>query len=155
MLRLLNLDNLSGQGGPGHTGGAIQVLNVPQGGPLPGSGEVLTQPAVWVNPRDGSTWTFVGSNHGLSGLRLSVDASGTPSLTPMWSTTAITSTSPLVANNVLYVASSGHVRALDPTGGRILWQDTSIGQLHMASPIVVNGVLYIADKSRRLSAYGP
>jgi hypothetical protein len=51
--RLINLANLSGQGGPGHTGGEIgSIISVPQG---PG---VLTQPAVWVNPSDGATWTL-------------------------------------------------------------------------------------------------
>ena len=53
LLRLLNLDNLSGQSGVGHTGGEIQVINVPQGG------EVLPTPAVWVSPCDSSTWVFV------------------------------------------------------------------------------------------------
>ena len=44
-LRLLNLDDLSGQGGPGHTGGEIgPLVDVPQGG------QVLTAPAVWINP---------------------------------------------------------------------------------------------------------
>ena len=53
-LRLINLANLSGQGAPGHVGGEVgAIINVPQGG------VVLTQPAVWVNPGDGSTWVFV------------------------------------------------------------------------------------------------
>src|SRR5262249_55561432 len=32
VLRLLNLDNLSGQGGPGQTGGEVATSSVPQGG---------------------------------------------------------------------------------------------------------------------------
>ena len=77
-LRLLNLDNLSGQGGPGHMGGEVgAVINVPQGG------EVLTQPAVWVNPNDGSTWVFVANDSGISGLKLTLDASHTPLLQMM------------------------------------------------------------------------
>ena len=76
-LRLLNLANLSGQGGPGHLGGEIgAIINVPQGG------VVLTQPAVWVNPADGSTWIFVVNGNGASGLRLNFDVNGNPSLVP-------------------------------------------------------------------------
>ena len=46
-LRLLNLDNLSSMGGVGNVGGNIgPVMNLPQGG------QVLTQPAVWVDPAD-------------------------------------------------------------------------------------------------------
>src|SRR5207253_240547 len=69
VLRLLNLDNLSGHqpAGPGFTGGAVFSTTVEQGG------EILTMPAVWVNPADSSTWVFVANNSGLSALKLSVD----------------------------------------------------------------------------------
>jgi len=63
--------------------------------------------------------------------------------------------SPLVANGALYCASNGHIRALDPVSGALLWQDTGIGSVHWSSPVVVNGVLYISDKSRALTAYAP
>lgn len=57
---MINLANLSGQGGPGHTGGEIDLpISVPQGG------EVLTQPAVWRNPKEGSTWVFVANDSGI------------------------------------------------------------------------------------------
>jgi hypothetical protein len=59
-VRLLNRDNLSGQGGPTHTGGELQILNLPQGG------EVLTQPAVWVNPADQGVWVFIANGSGVS-----------------------------------------------------------------------------------------
>ena len=69
-IRLLNLANLSGQGGPGHTGGEVAaIINVPQGG------GVLSQPAVWVNPADGSTWVFIVNGSGASALRLTIDGS--------------------------------------------------------------------------------
>jgi len=82
-------------------------------------------------------------------------ADGTPALTVMWSTRTVACTSPLVANGVLYCAANGHIRALDPVGGRVLWQDTGIGAVHWSSPVVVNGMLYISDKSRALTAYAP
>src|SRR5262249_4526001 len=59
--RLLTLSNLSGSGGPGHVGGEIQKVDVPQGG------EVLTAPAVWTNPSDGSAWVFYANGNGISG----------------------------------------------------------------------------------------
>ena len=64
-LRLLNLQALSGPSGPGNVGGEVagSIISVPQGG------QVLSQPAVWVNSGDGSTWIFVVNGSGASGLR--------------------------------------------------------------------------------------
>ena len=146
-LRLLNLDNLSGQGGTGHTGGEVgTVFNVPQGG------VVLTQPAVWVNPKDGITWVFVANGNGISGLKLTLDANNTPVLQSMWQN-AKGGTSPILANGVLFYAGSGNIWALDPTNGHQLWNDIQIGGIHWESPIVANGVVYITDGSSNLTAY--
>ncbi|TAM52008.1 MAG: hypothetical protein EPN53_06280, partial [Acidobacteria bacterium] len=152
MLRLLDLGDLSGQGGPGHVGGELQRMPVPQGG------QVLTAPAVWVNPADGATWVFVANGAGVSGLELGLNAGGTPQLPTAapgrWTTTP-GGTSPIVANGILYVASSGAVRALDPTTGTQLWRDTNLGSIHWESPIVANGRLYVTDESAHLLAYEP
>jgi hypothetical protein len=146
LLRLLNLDNLSGQGGPGHTGGSLGTdLPVPQGG------EVLASPAVWVNPADASTWLFVATYNGVAGLKLIVDSGGNPSLSSVWIYQSGAS-SPLVANGVLYIASSGTVRALAPTTGTLLWSST-IGNIHWESPVVANATLYISDESGFLNAF--
>lgn len=145
-LRLINLANLSGQGGPGHTGGEIQILAVPQGG------QVLTAPAVWINPADGSTWVFVTNASGSSGLKLTVTG-GVPSLAAQWHN-SLSGFSPLVANNVLYFAGSNVIRALNPLTGSVLWSDTThVGGNHWESPIVVNATLYITDESAHLTAY--
>ena len=104
--RLINLENLSGQGGPGHTGGQLQLLAVPQGG------QVLTAPAVWINPGDSSTWVFVTNGSGSSGLKLTFPG-GAPTLATLWQNT-LRGFSPLVANNVLYFAGGNIIRALDP-----------------------------------------
>ncbi len=146
-LRLLNLDNLSGQGGIGHTGGEVggSAINVPQGG------AVLTTPAVWTNPANGDTWVFVTDFNGISGLKLVVN-SGTPSLNPVWQN-ATAGTSPLIANGILYVETTGLIRALDPLTGNLLWSSTQIGGVHWESPIVVNGILYFTDESNTLSAF--
>ena len=146
-LRLLNLDDLSGQGGPGHTGGEIgQVITVPQGG------QVLTAPAVWINPADGGIWIVVTNGAGISGLQLVTGDDGIPGLRPMWQNPN-GATSPVVANGVVYAAGGGTVRALDITTGDELWHD-AIGGIHWESPIVVNGTLYITDGSGHLTAYG-
>jgi len=145
VLRLINLDNLSGQGGPGHTGGELFTMNVPQGN------EVLTQPAVWVNPADSSTWVFVSNDNGLSGLKLVV-TSGNPSLVKQWQN-ASGGTSPIVANGVLYYAGSNNLWALNPATGAVLWHNTQIGPIHWESPIVANGALYITDDNGGLSGF--
>jgi outer membrane protein assembly factor BamB len=150
-LRLLNLADLSDQGGPGHTGGEVgTVIDVPQGG------GVLTAPAVWVNPTDNTTWVFVANARGISGLKLTIANDGTPGLTTVWQVNGSGGTSPLIANGVLFYAHSGRMRALDPLNGNELWGDSQIGSIHWESPIVANGVLYITDESGHLTAYaGP
>lgn len=145
MLRLVNLDDLSGHGAAGYTGGELFSTAVPQ------HGEVLTQPAVWTNPSDNSVWTFVTNGSGISGLKV-VANNGAPQLQTVWQTTSGGS-SPLIANNVLYYAGSNKIQALDPTTGAQLWQDTTIGGIHWASPFIANGVLYITDNSKQLTAY--
>jgi outer membrane protein assembly factor BamB len=156
-LRLLDLSDLSGRGGPGHVGGELQVLPVPQGG------GVLTAPASWPNPADQTVWVFVANRHGLSGLRVSSETGGTgrrrasaspPALSVQW-TQGRGGTSPIVANGILYYAGTGFVAALDPTTGQELWSDHDLGELHWQSPILVNGVLYVTDDVPTLSAYAP
>lgn len=154
LLRLVNLANLSGNGGPGHTGGEVgSVINVPQGG------EVLSQPAVWVNPADGSIWVFVGNYNGLSGLQLAAGGGrhkvgGTPSLVPRWHLTSQAGqTSPLIANGVLYFFGNNALTAYAPTTGAQLWTTNNVGGSHWESPIVANGILYVTDESAQLTAF--
>jgi outer membrane protein assembly factor BamB len=145
ILRLINLDQLSGQSGVGHTGGEVFSVPVPLGR------DILTQPAVWVNPADASIWIFVSNGTGLAGFQLSVSPAGDPSLILKW--TGAYGTSPLVANGVLYITHSGLITALNATDGSLLWSDNHIGQIHWESPIVANGMLYITDQSGNLTAY--
>jgi hypothetical protein len=148
VLRLLNLDNLSGHqpAGPGFTGGEVFSTTVEQGG------EILTMPAVWVNPSDSSTWVFVANDNGLSALKVSVDVGGNPSLMKMWKIDA-GGTSPIVANGVLYYVSGGNIWGLNPVSHAQLWNDNQIGNIHWESPIVVNGLLYVTDDDGFLSGY--
>jgi hypothetical protein len=145
VIRLLNLDQLSGQNGVGNTGGEVFSMTIPMGGPI------LTQPAVWVNLADNSSWIFVSNGAGLSGLQLSVSPGGDPSLVSKW--TSGGSTSPLVVNGMVFFARGGLIGALNATNGSLLWSDTHIGTIHWESPVVVNGMLYITDQSGKLTAY--
>jgi outer membrane protein assembly factor BamB len=146
-LRLLNLDNLSGLGGPGHTGGELQKINVPQGG------GVLTAPAVWVDPVDGATWAFVANGAGISGLKLGVDGAGNPALASQW-TSGTGGSSPIVVNGVLYDSSFSGIRGLNPRTGAQLWS-AALGGVHWESPIVAAGHLYVTDEAGKLWAFAP
>jgi outer membrane protein assembly factor BamB len=149
LIRLLDLDDLSGMGGPGHVGGELQAVALPQGN------QVLQQPAIWVDPVDGTVWMEIANFNGISGLRLDFDGAGNPSLTPVW-TNHIAGTSPVVANGMLFYAAVGvGLEGLEPTTGNVLWADSSIGNLHWESPIVADGRLFQADESAVLWAYGP
>jgi len=145
-LRLIDLADLSGAGGPGHLGGEIgAIIDVPQGG------TVKTQPAVWINPADASTWVFVVNSSGAAGLKLVFDAKGNPSLATQWHN-GTNGASPLVANNVLYFAGSG-LHALEPTTGTSLWNTTQIGSIHWQSPVVACSAVYVLDQSSQLSKF--
>jgi len=148
-LRLLNRTNLSGHGASGFTGGEVFSMAVPMGG------EVLTQPTVWVNPQDRSTWVFVVNDLGTTGLQLVIDGSGAPSLVARWTRAgaANAGTSPVLANNILFAATSNLITARSPTIGELLWSNNQIGAIHWASPIVVNGMVYITDSTGKLTAY--
>jgi PQQ-like domain len=152
-MRLINLDNMSGAGGPGHAGGELNAGACSTD--AVGGGVVFPQPAVWVNPADGATWFFIANGNGnagnghLAGYRLNV--AGTPSIPKQWSTNN-GGTSPLIANNILYYASNSIVRAVDPLTGSTLWSGT-IGAIKWQSPIVVNSHLYITDNSSKLWSF--
>ncbi|HEY8848082.1 MAG TPA: PQQ-binding-like beta-propeller repeat protein [Thermoanaerobaculia bacterium] len=146
-LRLLNLENLSGTGGPRSIGGELQIVPVPQ------TGEVLSQPAAWLDRRMQRTWLFVANRHGISAFRLEKNADDSPQLVRRWMSTTDSGTTPIVANGVLYLVAPHRIVAMRPTTGNVLWRDTSIGDIHWQSPIIVNGTLYVADLGGYLNAY--
>jgi outer membrane protein assembly factor BamB len=145
MLRLLNLDDLSGSGKIGQTGGEIDpVIPVPQGGP------VLTQPVVWIDPTSHDVWVFVGDASGISGLRLTV-VNGTPRLAPVWKL-ADGGTTPVIANRVLLYAGPGNFWAFNPRTGAAI-AHTALGYIHWESPLAVGNLVYIEDTDQRLTAF--
>ncbi len=145
-LRLLDLADLSGQHGPGHTGGELANVAVPQGG------DVLTQPLAWTDPVTGTTWVVVATDNGISGLSVAV-ANGVPTLTPVW-TVRTGGFSPVLAGRTLFYLTDAGAVALDPTSGRQLWSSgAAISHRHWKSPIVVGGWLYYTDGSGHLLGY--
>ncbi|WP_348787157.1 cell wall-binding repeat-containing protein [Leifsonia sp. NPDC080035] len=146
-IRLLNTANLSGTGHAGALGGELQSIAVPQGG------QVLTQPANWVDRATGTSWVLVANGNGIAGLKLQAGTGGKPALVPVW-TSATGGTTPIVAGGVLYYLSKSGVRALDPTTGKQLWTDPAgASGLHWQSPIVANGRLYFPDGGGKLRAF--
>ena len=154
-LRLLDLADLNGHGGAGSVGGEVAFpTNLAQGG------GVLSQPAVWIDPADGSTWLFIANASGISAARIVYDASGHPSIAPQWMKgNAQAGTSPVIANNILYYSgksgAGGVVRALDPATGNTLWTSSTFGAVHWQSAVVANGVVYAADGDAHLTAFAP
>ena len=67
--------------------------------------------------------------------------------------TTETGTTPIVANGVLFLVAPHRIVAMQPTTGKVLWRDTTIGDIHWQSPIIVNGTLYVADLGGYLNAY--
>ena len=153
MLRLVNRQNMSGAGGPGHVGGELQTIA------SPGRCLIFTQPAVWTDSASGQVWVYVASSCQTGGYRVVTDSSGKTALQPAWMVQG-NFTSPLLVNSVLYAATSGQVKALDPLTGRSLWSSAqasaggSIGGIHWESPIVVDSHLYCPDEDGNLAAYG-
>ncbi|HWZ87720.1 MAG TPA: malectin domain-containing carbohydrate-binding protein [Polyangiaceae bacterium] len=147
-LRLLNLDNMSGQGGPGHVAGEVSSAALPTGG------ENQNPSSTWINPADNSTWVFlVSPANGINAFRISIDGSGNPTPVAMWHAGG-GGGGAAIANNVLYYASNNDFHALSPTTGAELWHNTGIGAIHWQTPTVANGVVYIGDNGRQLTAFG-
>ncbi len=145
-LHLLNLADLSGQGGPGHTGGELATINVPQGG------QVLTQPLAWTDPDTGTTWMIVATASGISGMRLTADGAGKPVLTTAWKST-VGGFSPVMSNGVVfYVTGAGLVGLNAATGAQVFSDGVSTG-VHWNSAIVVGSTVYYTDGHNRLTAY--
>jgi outer membrane protein assembly factor BamB len=150
LVRLLDLDDLSGQGRPGQVGGELQVFPVPLGG------EVVTAPAVWSDPATGIPWVFLANHAGISGFQLVAGAGGMPSLVLQWTRPA-GGTSPVVANGLVFYVGAAGLAALSPHDGTLLWNDPAPGAagIHWQSPIVVNGKVFVADLGGNLWAYAP
>ena len=172
-LRIIDLDDMSGLGGAGFTGGELFIGSVAQGY------MVITQPVVWTNPASGAIMFIVASNFGISATQVIVDTANgnlpalrrsgppnwiNPGVSVLGSATSTGGTSPVLANDVPYYAGASGVLALDPASGTTLWNDTSMGAANSSTPssfhkqslIVVNGRVYVPDNHGKLWVYeGP
>lgn len=156
VLRLVNRRNMSGGGGPGNVGGELQTISTPGGDGC----DIFAQPAVWTDPATGQVWVFVADACKLGAFKVVTDGAGVTQLQPSWTLSQSGGTSPVVANGVLYFASSGTLWALNPTTGATEWTSAqpsaggSIGGIHWESPIVVDARVYCTDEDGNLTAYG-
>lgn len=145
ILRLLNRSNLSGQGSPRHTGGELQTITI--------SGEVHDQPAVWVD-NTGNTWVFVTDESGDLYAYKVVTSNGVSSLSQVYEESIGVSSSPFVANGVIYLDGS-NILALNAETGAQLFNSSSINvslNQHWEAPTVVNGMLMTSDNQGNLYA---
>ena len=79
-LRLINLDNMSGQGAAETVRGEITSVALQTGG------EVQNPISLWINPADNATWAFIVSpSNGINSVHIVVDGSGKPTIVPVWS----------------------------------------------------------------------
>lgn len=151
-LRLINRENLSGQGGPGHVGGELQTVVLQDLCPT------LAQPVAWQNPANGSQWLFVATLCHIDAFRVITSATGVTTLKLAW-LQEVESTSPFLAGGVLFAAVSDKLQALDPNTGHTLWSSAllgvggNIGRIHWESPIFIGGRLYCADETGHLTMY--
>jgi outer membrane protein assembly factor BamB len=152
LLRLLNRENLSGQGGPAHVGGELQTIRVPNGCPIE------AQPMAWTDPSTGALWLFAANLCGLDGYQVQTSSAGMTSLHLAWSAPAVAS-SPVISGGVLFAATSQALLAFDPNSGHERWSSAwasargDIGYIHWESPIVVDGRVYCPDEGNRLMMY--
>jgi hypothetical protein len=148
-VRLINLDNMSGAGGPGHAGGELNAASSCSTDAL-GTHVVFPQPAVWINPADHSTWVYV-VNHSdkIQAYQLNL-ASNPPSLAKKWSGAA--GRSPVIADHTLYYVSGSAVVGRDTVTGTQVWS-ASIGGVHWQSPIIIDHHLYVADNGTKLWSF--
>jgi outer membrane protein assembly factor BamB len=148
IVRLLDLDDMSGQGGSGKIGGEISLTTS-----LDYRGGLNTQPAVWIDPASGIPWLIAVYKSTVHAFFAQANARGRPQLVEAWNIPTTGGTSPVVADGVVFfVAQTNQLVALDARTGTQLWSSAVTG-VHWASPIVVNGVVYLTDNDATLRAY--
>lgn len=150
-LRLINRDNMSGQGCCGHVGGEVHQVAYPDG-------FVYTAPLSWQDPVTGIVWVYVVTTDaqlpdtGFHAYQVLTDEVGVSTLNLKY-TLKDAGTSPFLANNILFVQGLLGISALDPVTGEILWTSSRTQGLHWQSPIVINGRVYSSDNSGNIYAW--
>lgn len=153
-LRLINRDNMSGQGCCGKTGGEVDIIDFPDG-------FIFNHPLAWTGP-DGAVWVFVittdaqapGSEAGLHAYQVLTNEQGVSTLSLKYSKTPFFGSSPFMANNILFAQGELGINAFEPTTGEVLWTSSLTKGLHWQSPIVVNSRVYSTDNNGNIYAWG-
>ena len=147
---LVNRDRMGSAAGPGHPGGQLGDIS------SPGGTEVLTAPAVWVNPQK-KPIVIYANDSGVTAY--DVNTSGaTPKLAVLWTFNGRT-TSPVIAGNTLYLGMDGQLGTFNPANGQPIWSsnDTgsggTIGSLHWEYPAVYGKWVLMTDENAKLYAY--
>lgn len=147
VIRMLDLDDLSGQGGPGHIGGEAALLTG-----LDYRGSLNSQPGVWADPDTGIVWLVAVYRMSVHGLFVQTNALGHPQLIEAWNIDG-GGTSPAIADGVaFFVTRSNALVAIDVRTGNRLWS-APVNGVHWGSPIVVDGTVYLADNDATLRAF--
>jgi len=155
-LRLLNREDLSGQGCCANVGGEVHSVPFEDG-------FIFNHPLAWYDDEFNAMWVFVTttdneainspSGHGFHAFQVLTDETGASTLSLNY-TLPLFGSSPFMANGVLFQQTYTGLYALDPSTGRTLWVSGATGGLHWQSPIVVNGRVYTSDDSGNIYAWG-
>lgn len=156
-LRLINRDDLSGQGCCGKTGGEVDIIPFMDG-------FIFNHPLAWQDPESGIVWVYVTTtdnekddvhptNTGFHAYQILTDSAGVSTLNLNYSLSLFGS-SPFMANGVLFQQAFTALYALDPRTGETLWSSSPTKGLHWQSPIVVNGRVYSSDDGGNIYAWG-
>lgn len=162
LVRFLNLDDLSGQGGPGHLSGEVGTPTF-----LPQGGQVLAQPVIWTDPQ-GQVWVLTASRYGpanpsshlssgISGQRVVAGAGGVPTFAPGWvhgPGPASMGTPAVSTSGVLFTLADRAILAYDAATGRGLWMAPLPGVVHWQSPVIGTGQVFVEDDSGHVTSWG-
>ncbi len=157
-VRIINRDDMSGKGAPGNVGGELFKMKLPQTEPDSDDDHgVMSQPTLYIDAEDHSTWVIVGSQSGICGLKFKPAADGRPALETVWSRSidgdmvrnGNVNTATATATGLLFYSNGGlqsgspesTLFCVDIKTGGPLWQ-TVIGPHHWASQIVASGMVF-------------
>jgi outer membrane protein assembly factor BamB len=117
-------------------------------------GALYSAPAVWTDPH-GITRVILGLADGVHAYRLVRERDGVR-LAADWSTEVslgLEGTSPIVVDDVVYVAANARLVALDAEHGNRLGSNDTLGLIHWESPSYGDGAVYCSDENGYLTAF--
>jgi len=156
-LWIINRDDMSGKSAPGNVGGELFKMKLPQNAQGIDYYGVFSQPTLYVDAEDHSTWVIMGSQSGICGLKFKLTADGRPALETVWSKSidgdmarnGNVNTATATATGLLFYSNGGlqsgsqqsTLFCVDIKTGAVLWQ-TIMGPHHWSSQIVANGMVF-------------